>query len=711
MRLQRLQAIAAGILLGTILIHPVIAHAQATATIEGTLTDPSGAIVAQALVAARPLDRSGKPVQTRSGPDGKFSITLAPGSYRLSIEYPLFARLEQDFTVSSGEMRTWNVRLGLEKMSSNVVVTAAAEPTTAEATSALVDVITREQIDQRQQIWLIDMLASQEGAAFDREGPFGGITGFFLDGGNSKYTKVLVDGTPVNEPGGSVDFSNFTLDSIDKIEIVHGATSALYGSDAMSGVVQIFTHRGTTRTPQLTLQGDGGTFETGHGSGQLSGLFGAFDYSVGTAYFATNGQGPDDFFRDTTLSGNFGWKFSNTDSVRLTLRNNASDAGQPGQTLLPGQSNLGQSSDLHDFAANLGWNFSTGEHWQHQLSAFESRFQLVEVSPPFPAFKSEYNRAGLSGQSTYGTRAGGITAGYENEVENGPTASRHNQAGYLEARYQFARRLNAIAGGRVEANGFFGTRVVPRVGASYALRFGRGFWGPTRLRASYGQGIKETDILPRDCSPLLKPEQGTTVDAGMDQFLASDRFHLSATYFHNDFRDIVSFAFGGSSPNCPAFGGSYFNTDKARAYGANTSFEAKVTRWLSLVGNYTYDNSRVLAASNFFDPALAPGNRLFHRPLHSANLAANAHFGGMNWNVAGHYVGRRTDSDFDGFRISSDPSYVRWDLSNSFQLGRGLSSVARLENLFDRHYQEAVGYPALGFNYRLGLKYVWGGEK
>ena len=711
MRRQRLQAIAAGILFGTILIHPVIAHAQATATIEGTLNDPSGATVAQAVITAQPLDRSGKPLQTQSGPDGKFSITLAPGRYRLSVQYPRFIRIEQDFTLSAGDRQTWNVRLGLEKMSSNVIVTAAAEPSTTEQTPALVDVITREQIDQRQQIWLIDTLASQKGVSFDREGPFGGITGLFLDGGNSNYTKVLVDGTPVNVPGGSFDFSNFTLDNIDKIEIVHGATSALYGSDAMVGVVQIFTHRGATRTPQLTLQGDGGTFQTGHGSGQLSGLLGAFDYSVGTAYFETNGQGPDDFFRDTTLSGKFGWRFSNTDEVRLTLRNNASDAGQPGQTLLPRVSNFGQSSDLHDFAANLGWNFSTDEHWQHQLSAFESRFQLVEVSPPFPTFQSKYNRAGLNGQSTYTAHSSGITAGYENEVENGPTASRHNQAGYLETRHQFGRRLNAIAGGRVEANGFFGTRVVPRVGASYALRLGGAFWGPTRLRASYGQGIKEPDILPHNCSPLLKPEQATTVEAGIDQFLASDRFHLSVTYFHNDFRDIISFAFDGLSRNCPAFDGSFFNTDKARAYGANSSFEAKVTRWLTLVGNYTYDNSRVLAASNFFDPALAPGNRLFHRPLHSANLVANAHLGRMNWNVAGSYVGRRTDSDFDGFRIASDPSYVRWDLSNSFQLGHGLSTVARLENLFDRHYQEATGYPSLGFNYRLGLKYVWGGDK
>jgi outer membrane cobalamin receptor len=663
-----------------------------------------------ATIVAQPIDSPGTTTIVHTGPDGRFAVDLAPGGYRLRAQQESFALVEQQITLAAGEKRVWNVRLPLEKMSSDVIVTAAAQPALAEKTPDLVDVITREQIDQRQQIWLADMIASQEGAAFTRLGPYGGIASYFLDGGNSDDTKVLVDGTPVNEPGGAFDLSNFTLSNIDKIEVVHGASSALYGSDAMDGVIQIFTHRGTMKIPEIAIEGDGGTFTTGHGDGQISGLLGPFDYSAATDYFSTDGQGPGDYFRDATSSANFGWKFSDTDSVRLTLRNTTSDAGQPGQTLLPGGATPGQSSDIHDFAANLAWNFSSGEHWHEQLSGFESRYRLVENSPPYGTFVSEYNRAGAIAQSTYDFRNGSLTAGYEDEVENGPTAGRHNQSGYLEARYQLGRRLTVVAGGRVEANGFFGTRTVPRVGASYALRFGRGFFGATRLRASYGEGIKEPAILPLDCSPQLKPEQSLTVDAGIDQYLASDRVHLAATFFHNEFRDIVSFTYAGPE-NCPAYGGSYFNTDKARAAGVNSSFEVKAARWLNIGGNYSYDDSKVLAAPNAFDPALAPGNRLFDRPLHSANLVANAHFLRMNWNIAGFYVGRRTDSDFLGLGFTSNPSYVRWDLSNSIDLGHGFSTVAHFANLFDRHYQDAIGYPALGYSYRLGLKYVWGGEK
>jgi vitamin B12 transporter len=720
MRLERLPAILLGILFSLLSIHTAFARGQSSATLTGKITDPSDAVITGAKISAQPLDSAGKPATTQSGQAGDFSLALAPGRYRVSIGHASFARAEKQFTLAAGEIRTWNVRLELEKLSSSVVVTATAQPMTAETTPALVDVITKQEIDERQDIWLIDSLTSQPGASFGRLGPFGGITSYFLDGGNSDYTKVLVDGTPVNEPGGAIDFSNLTDDDVDKIEVVHGASSALYGSDAMDGVIQIFTHRGATPTPELVIEGEGGTFGTGRGSGQLSGLAGAFDYSVGSSYFGTSGQGPDDYFRDATQSGNFGWKFSDTDSLRLTLRNSSSDAGQFGQPLLvaldPDAVVPGQHSDLHDFSSNLNWDFATGEHWQYQLNGYESRFQDAETTPPFIPFVDAFNRAGFDGQATYLFGSGSATAGYMNEVETGAPKSRHNQAGYVEVQRQFGQRFTAVAGGRVEANGFFGTRTVPRVGGEYALRQGGTLWGATRLRASYGLGIKEPELLPPDCSPLLDPEQSTTFDAGIDQAFASDRVHLSATYFHNDFRDIVSFAFGGlpKDQNCQAFDGSFFNTDKARAFGSNVTLEVQPLRWLSIVAHYTYDDTRVLKTTNpLMDPALAVGNRLFFRPLNSANVAFNAHLHGINWRLTGYYVGRQTDSDFLELMppITSIPPYFRLDMAMIVPLRGGLSATAHFENLLDRQYQDAVGYPALGYNYLLGLKYVWGGER
>jgi vitamin B12 transporter len=717
MRLHGLPAFAAGLLL--LAFCAASNQAQTPSIVTGNLSDPSGSVVSGAKILAKRIDSKAKPVETTSGGSGQFTLTLVPGRYRLIVEHESFSTIETDFSLAPGETRTLALRLELRRLASSVVVTAAAEPELASAAAAPVEIITRQQIEERGQVLLTPVLASVAGASFSQLGPMGGTTTFFLDGGNSNYTKVLVDGAALNQPGGLVDFSNFTLDDVDKIEVVHGASSALYGSDAMDGVIQIFTHRGTTRVPEIVLQGDGGTFGTGHGSGQVSGLLGPFDYSVNAAYFSSQGQGPGNFFRDTTLAGNFGWKFSDSSHLRLALQNNSSDAGQPGQTLLPGEAVIGQSTGIHNFSSDARWDFSTGPHWQDQVSGFESRLWSVGYSPLYGTYVSNFNRAGLNAQSTYLFSGGAVTAGYHYEVENGPTEGRHNQAGYLEVHYRFGSRLTAIAGGRVEDNGFFGTRAVPRVGASYEVRRASGFWGATRLRSSFGLGIKEPEMLPAGCSPQLDPERSRTFDAGVDQDFASGRVHLSLSYFHNDFHDIVSFASVTSNPNCPAYFGSFFNTDAARAYGANSQIELQPTRWLRIMGSYTYDDSKVLKSPYATDPALIPGNRLFKRPLHSANLAANAHFWRMNWNLAGYYVGRRADSDFDsftvngvcvGFCITTDPSYVRWDLANRIDLGRGLSTVAVVDNLFNRHYQDAVGYPALRLNYRLGLKYTWGRE-
>lgn len=713
MRPYRLPAMAAGLLFVLSCINS--SQAQTTSKITGSIADPTGSAVAGAAVAAQAMDSHAKPFEVRSDRDGTFVLNLAPGRYRVSVQHESFSPVEDDISLTPGETRVLDFRLELRRLASTVVVTGTAEPELASTAASPVDMLTEQQIQQSGQILLTPLLASLPGVTFSQRGPMGGSTTLFVDGGNSNYTKVLIDGAPVNvsEPGFSVDFSNLSADSIQKIELVHGASSALYGTDAMAGVLQVFTHRGTTEHPEITIEGDGGMFDTGHGEGQISQRVGAFDYSAGLSYIGSNGQGAGDYFRDTTATGNFGWKLSQTDTLRLSLRNSSSDAGQPGQTDLasvPFAVDLGQHSDLRDFASSLVWGFKTGEHWEERLTGYDSRSQDAFASPAFDFTSvNKFNRAGIDGQSTYLFANGEVTAGYAFENETGGIERRHDQAGYVEVRRQFGSRLTGIAGGRIEANDSYGTRAVPRLGVSYGARYGHGFWGATRVRSSFGQGIMEPPLFPSGCTPILQPEQSTTFDAGIDQYLDSDRIRFSATYFHNDFRDIVSFTSAGAE-NCPAFFGSYFNTDKARAFGSNASVEIRMTQWLLIDGNYSYDDSKVLKAPNATDPALVPGNRLFKRPLQSANVIANVHFRRMNWNLAGYYVGRRADSDFLGLGITSDPSYVRWDLANSIDLAHGLSTLAVVNNLFNRHYEDAVGYPALRLSYRVGLKYTWGKE-
>jgi vitamin B12 transporter len=701
---------------------PTAAQAQSTATVTGTFTDPRGASIADAQISVEQIPSAGEPVHTMSGEDGRFTFTLTPGRYRVTISRDSFTQIVQEIALAPGETREWNIRMALEPLSSKVVVTAQTLPLDADSSPAPVSILTRQDIDQRSATSLPDLLATQPGFSLGRTGPEGGQTSLFLDGGNSNYTKVLVDGAPVNQPGGLIDFSNFTLDNIEKIEVVHGAESALYGSDAMAGVIQIFTHRGTTRIPELTAFGEGGNFATGRGGAELSGLLGRFDYSTATSDIETSGQGPNDAFRNRTVSGNFGWRFTDSAHAFLAVRDNASAGGTPGPTALQ-PPNLTNSIGLHNFNANAHAEFTSGTRWHHQLRGTEFYFRELNVDPFFPTFY-QYNRSSFETQSTYLVHGLGLTAGYEYEVENGFISyvglhvRRNNQAGFLDARWEPMAPLTLSAGARAEDNANFGTRVVPRAGIAYALRVAQGAIGDTRLRAAYGQGIVEarfdqsygTDpCFPGN--PNLLPEESRTVHAGVEQKLATDRVRVTADYFDSRFRNIISFQDVTPSPECVAasapflaFAGTFFNTNLARARGANLSGEARITHWLNAAANYTYDSTRTLSAPNNFDPNYVPGSRLLRRPVNSGNVVLNAGFRRMNWNLSGYFTGRRNDYPVLG--LTNNPGYARFDLAGSYSLTHGLSLYGRIANLADKKYQDVLGYPALGREFRVGVKYT-----
>jgi vitamin B12 transporter len=693
------------------------------AHLAGTLADPSGAPVGEVQVTAQLENSSaGQPASVASSADGSYSLSLPPGRYRLRFSRSSFAVHEIALTLAPGESRVLNLHLDLEPLSSSVIVTAQSVPATAQQTTAPTDVIPRETIDDRQAVSLPELLEFSPGIAVGRTGPFGGTASVFLNGGNSNFTKVLVDGTPINPPGSGVDFSSLTTDNLDKVEIVRGAESAIYGSDAVSGVIQLFTHRGDTRIPAFTAFSEGGNFSSARGGGDLSGLLGKFDYSGAAAYFHTDGQGPNDYFVNRTLSGNFGYSFSANNQLHVALRNNTSDAGIPGPTL-QGPPDLFQGYGQKIFSANARWEFTSGSHWHHQLMGTDSytrQHSFANQGDTFP-FQSllTFNRAALNPQSSYVSRNFIATVGYQYEVENGGInfispghLRRNNQAGYLDFRYTPISRLTLDFGGRVEANDSFGTRVVPRIGGSYALHYGKGFFGDTRYRAFYGQGIKEprfdqtfgTDpCVPGN--PNLKPEESKGWTTGFDQKLLSDRWKFSADYFYSRFYNIVSFA------PTSAFCGTYFNTDLALARGVNIVSEARLRKWLFLTSNYTYDDTRVVKSENpFSDPSLLPGNHLIRRPVNSGSLGANLNVARVNWNFIGYFTGVRTDSNFVNPTQTTNPGYARFDMAANYNLTRGLFVTARAINLFDKQYQDALGYPALGRYYMFGLRYAFSGR-
>jgi len=732
------------------------------AQLKGTITDRSGGGVGGVHVTARSNDSQGNLWKATSTTDGEFALTLPPGKYHIVLQRAPFTQREFDFELAAGEAKTLGARLELEQLSASVVVTAQAQPLPVQQTTAQVDVITKDDIDQRQLKTLPDALLTSPGVSVGRTGPEGGTASIFLGGGNSSYTKVLVDGTPVNEPGNAVDFSNFTLDNVDKVEVVRGAESAIYGTDAVSGVVQVFSHRGSTRQPEVSVFGEGGTFATGRGGAQISGLLGRFDYSGAGSYFGTDGPDKENYFINRTLSGNFGYRIGEDNQIRLTLRNNTSNAQTPGQTLLL-PPNLDEHTDYGFLSSSLRWDFATGRHWHHQLSGAESYNRELIANPvqsffatdpfvgcpqdpnapnsvstaefcDFPfGLKNRYNRASVNAQSSFLLPNFAATGGYQYEVENatlqsldmasnlflGPHLRRNNQGGFLDFRYSPHPRATISFGGRAEANAVFGTRVVPRVGASVALLPGRDFWGETRLRVFYGEGIKEARFDQTnstfDCfpgNPSLKPESSKTWSVGIDQKLWGNRAKFGVDFFANRYFDIVSFEFLPATLGCPFGVGTYFNTDLARARGVNLTGEITPARWMRILGNYTHDDSRVVTSPNASDPALLPGNHLLRRPVNSGSVSLLAVWKNLTGSFSGYFSGQRTDSDFLFLGLlPRTPGYARFDVSTTYVLGRGVSGYVRVQNLFDKQYQDALGYPAIGREVRVGMNYRFGGKR
>jgi vitamin B12 transporter len=746
------------------------------AQLKGTLLDASGGGVGGVQVVAQLAGNSQAHLwKATSTTAGEYTLTLPPGKYHVIFQRSPFVRREFFLDLAGDSARILDLKLELERVSSSVVVTAEAEPLKVQQTTALVTVLTGEDIDARRSVTLPDALLYVPGISIGRTGSEGGTASVFLNGGNSSYTKVLVDGTPVNEPGNAVDFSNFTLDNVDKVEIVRGAESAIYGTDAVAGVIQVITHRGTTRIPEASVFAEGGSFSTGRGGAQLSGLVGRFDYSGAASYFSTDGPDDENRFLDRTLSGNFGYRLGEDNQLRLTLHNNTSSAQTPGQTLLE-PPNLDEHTDYRFFSSNVRWDFATGKRWHHHLAGAESYDHELIANPvqsffatdPFagcpqdPAnpgsvatgefcdftftLKNQYNRASVNAQTSYLLPNFVATAGYQYEVENatlqslteissappafafvGPHLRRNNQGGFLDFRYSPHPRATLDFGGRAEANAIFGTRVVPRVGASLALLQGRGFWGETRFRAFYGEGIKEPRFDQSNSSfvcfpgnPALKPEASKTWSVGLEQRLAGERARVYANYFSNRFYDLVSFTSCSIFAPCIApqpagctddFWGTFFNTDRARARGVNLEAELTPVPWLRFTGNYTYDDSRVLVSPNATDPALLPGNRLLRRPVNSGSLTVSSTWKNVNVLLAGYFSGRRTDSDFLFLGLPPrTPGYARIDLSASYRVGRGLTPYVRVVNLLDKFYQDALGYPALGREARVGMNYRFGGK-
>jgi len=708
-------------------------------TLKLTVTSPDHQPVPNARVLLHRPDNDQIVTAGSTSGNGTAEFNVIAGEYRVEVLAPSFAKSTSTVSVSGETANA--IELHLAGADQTIEVTSSGLPIETVNSAASVSTVDAEVLRNQQPISISDTMQFLPGVVLGDSGQTGGLTGMFVRGGESDYNKVIIDGVPVNEVGGLYDFGATSLASADRLEFMRGPQSTLYGSDAMSSVVQVFSAEGSTRTPELRFGADGGNFSTAHGYGSLAGAIGRFDYNFFGDQFNTNGQGPNDAFSRSSMGANLGVILSPKVLLRFRTRHENSWVGVPGEWVFNGvpllPPDLTEYAHDNNFLASLALTITPSAHWRHNINGFEYNHKRYNADPvggscDFPYYlncpftsNDHQNRAGFNYQGEWmpltWTRT---TFGFDFENETGWVDEnfgfpaqihglRRNEGIYGEQIVTW-KRLTATAGLRFVHDEGFGNKAVPRVALSLVAMKGNQAFSGTHLRFSYAQGYKEPSfeqafgvgaygILP---NPGLQPEESRTFEAGFDQSFFH-RYTLTATYFNNLFRNIIEFQ------SLTPLTSQYINLNRATAQGAEVNFSARIRDSIRLDASYTNDSTRILYAPLATDPTEVAGAPLLRRPKQLGSLLLN--YSGKRWGgvIGGSFVGQRPDSDFLFGAVppvTHDPGYALVNLGGWYAITSRVSVYANVDNALDKQYEQVAGYPAMRTNFRAGMRFRIGGE-
>jgi vitamin B12 transporter len=717
--------------------------AASAADLKVKVIDPQSAAVAGAQVSLFPKGSDTALKISATSSEGIVTFTelklpeLSSDSYQIKVLAPGFAPQNE---VITGHSDIVTIQLHLATASETIVVTATRTPVPAGESGASISTLDSTQLETMNPIASDDAVRFLPGAVINTSGQRGGLSSLFVRGGQSTYNKVIVDGVAIDNPGETFDFGTLPLAQADRIEFLRGTQSTLYGSDAMTSVLQVWTRTGSTPVPEFRVGADGGNFGTANGYASLAGANGRFDYNLFGNQFNSSGLGVNDAYSDSLAGANLGMAINDHTSLRMRVRHSNSQTGLPGEWNFNGDPLLApdpsESSHLNTLLGSVELAMAAPSGWQHRLTGFDYLYRYTDTNlnsnpdsyDDFPdTYNTHVNRIGFQYQGDYSERSWAHTTfGYLIESENGvvndldfpPPASgqRLDQDAYLQQQLTLGR-LSVIAGGRFVHSSAYGNTGVPRVALTLlAFRGGELFSG-TRLRFSYATGFMEPALyqtfgdLAYGYTPNhgLLPERTRAFEAGFEQKLFAGRWALNAIYFNNLFHDQIE-----AIPT-PTGVYQFFNLEQSFAQGAEVELQGKISPRLLLTAAYTYTSTQILEnpectpASPCSFP-YAPGDPLIRRPRHSATTLLS--YLGRRWggNLAGSFVGSRPDSDFDGFGIDHAAGYVRVDLGGWYAVNSRVTAYANVANALDRRYNEVLGYPALPINFRAGFRFRIGGE-
>ena len=716
--------------------------AAADRAISGAVVDQSGQPLPRAYV--RLLDARGAEIAAAFADEtGRFGFNRLSDDCRIEASMTGF---EPAAVACAQTGRAVRIVLGVAPVHEIVIVSATRTEAPADQVGASVTTFTADDLSHRQVTLVADLLRASPGVMVLRAGGAGTLTSLFVRGGESNYNKVLLDGIPLNEPGGIFNFSNLTTDNLAQIEIVRGAQSALFGSDAMTSVVQLVTKRPdrSDGRARASLSFEGGTYDTARGNASVAGVAGPIDYTLGAQRFTTDNRVPNNRFENTTLSANFGVTLARDARLRFVGRGEREHVGTPGQTAF-GRPDLDAFYERRDGIGGLSFDqqltASFRQRAAYSLASITQQSTNLIADPPYtPRFGSrvapfqfsdftfdsgsDLRRHHASYQAdwrlTSDTAHGqhlltvladwdGERATLNNRLAATTTDADRNNFGWSIQHQALWRRVFVTAGGRVEHNDSFGTAAVPRGSIVFVARSGHGAIGETKLRASAGLGIKEPTVLESFSpspffrgNPDLQPERSRTVEAGIEQRLAADRAKVELTWFDNRFENKISTR----TTNPATFEAQYFNIGLSRARGAELSLNVAPAKGLRGRAGYTFVDSKILESTAPNNIVLQAGKWLFRRPRDSGFVGVTWDWRRLSANLDGVFIGRYVDSDFSSLQppILMNDGYTTWDARVGWRIVRQLTGTLSIDNLADAEYMEPLGYPALRRAIRAGVR-------
>jgi vitamin B12 transporter len=606
-----------------------------------------------------------------------------------------------------------------------VVVTATRVPTPASAVPVAVTVLSGAELRRQGIETVAEALRTVPAAAVVVTDAYGSQTSLFLRGGNSDYVKVLIDGVPQNAPGGAYDFANLSTADIERVEVVRGPVSVLYGSDAVTGVVQIFTREGHgAARGGVTVSG--GTYGTAVLDASVAGGDEWAGYAVSVSRFTSDGVYPiNNQYRNELVTGRVRCRPDDRTDAALSLRYGDASYHFPtdyqGDTVSNNQHQLERGPSV---GLDLGRRFSPRVEGRLTAGWHRDNYQYA-IAPngpgdttTFPYSSSDWvGRAGLDGRANVRVGEGDVVtlgAAFERETMEGTTLagsrSRGDAAAYVQAVTAPAPTLGVTLGARLEDNQRFGTYATYRAGVTLRVN------PRTRVLASVGTGFKEPSFYQNFATgyvhgnPNLAPEHSFSWETGLEYLVLRSGLSVRATYFDQRFRDLIDYN-GGDTVT------SYFNVPGADARGIELAAAVPLAAAFQASVAYTLLDTRVTAggADSSFTALLVPGQELLRRPRHSGTLGLAYRPGGRlgGW-VTVLFTGSRSDLNYRTFTRDTLPAYVRVDAALDYAVlqaesGRpGLTLSARVENLLDRRYQEVTNFPARRRTVLIGVTAAFG---